>query len=176
VRTFEDILGAKRITFYFPSDTEARSVKTALFVLQLGEGGGGGRRSDGVILKPVTAPAAAETLYDRRFDVQVLDIDPRDVAGEDPGAVWNTLDGAAGSGVRRILFGIVEITGFDEISGFAVAKAQGVVTLFDRESGTVIRTWQVAGSGTGRDPGAARNQALVEMGRTLGELLSRTMP
>jgi hypothetical protein len=169
VEVFRDIVGAKKTTFHFASDTEARTIRTALYLLQLEQGGG-------IVLKPVTAPVLAESLYDRSFDVRVLDIDPREVAGKSSREVWEALNKAAGRNVRRILYGTVEIVEFDDISGFIAAKARGVVTLYDRETEATIRSWELTRSGTGRSREAAQNQALIEVGRSLGEVLSRTMP
>ena len=83
---------------------------------------------------------------------------------------------AAGKSIERILLGTVRVIEFDSISGFDTAKVSAEVTLYDRESGDTIRTWSIQRSGTGNSKEAARRNALTETGRSLGEILSNTMP
>jgi hypothetical protein len=62
------------------------------------------------------------------------------------------------------------------VSGYQSAKAQASATLYDIDSGAVVRTWQVQRSGTGSTRELARANALREAGRALGGVLAATMP
>jgi hypothetical protein len=169
VDMFRDIAAKKRTSFYFASDTYARLIKTAVYFLQLDKDGS-------PLAKPVAAPVFYDVLYKKKFLIRILDIKPEQVLGKSTDQVLETLENSAGKNILRILYGDIQITGYDEISAFQTAKAEAVVYLFDRETNTVIRTWRVSRSGTGKTREDASRNALVETGRSLGETISSTMP
>jgi len=169
IDAFRDIAGKKRTSFYFVSDTHARLIKTAVYFLQLDVDGS-------PLSKPVAAPVFYDVLYKKKFLIRVLDIKPEQVVGQSTEQVLEILGNSTGKGVRRILYGSIQITGFDEISAFQTSKAEATVYLFDRETGNIIRTWHVTRSGTGKTKDEAGRNVLVETGRSLGEILSNTMP
>jgi len=153
IDAFRDIAGKKRTSFYFASDVDGSPLS-----------------------KPVAAPVFYDVLYKKKFLIRVIDIKPEQVVGQSTEQVLEILGNSTGRGVKRILYGSIQITGFDEISAFQTAKAEASVYLFDRETGNIIRTWHVTRSGTGKIKDEARRNVLVEMGRSLGEMLSNTMP
>ncbi len=164
VDTLEEVIKTKRTVYLFKSDTKAREIRTGIYFIQIDENGE-------LMNKPVTAPAVYEILYSKYFTVRELDVSP----GEEE-EVRKRLSKAAGKSIERILLGTVRVIEFDSISGFDTAKVSAEVTLYDRESGDTIRTWSIQRSGTGNSKEAARRNALTETGRSLGEILSNTMP
>ncbi len=169
VDAFGDIAGKKRTSFYFASDTHARLIKTAVYFLQLGIDGS-------PLAKPVAAPAFYDVLYKKKFLIRILDIRPEQVIGKSVAQVLEVLGDSSGKGVKRVLYGNIQITGFDEISAFQTAKAEAVVYLADRETHDIIKTWRLSRIGTGKTRDDARLNVLVETGRSLGDILSNTMP
>jgi len=169
INAFRDVAGKKKTSFYFVSDTHARLIKTAVYFLQLDIDGS-------PLAKPVTAPVFYDVLYKKKFLIRILDIRPEQVLEKSSEQILEILENSSGKNVKRILYGSIQITGFDEISAFQTAKAEAVVYLFDRETRNVIRTWHVTRSGTGKTKEEARRNALIEVGRSLGEMLSNTMP
>jgi len=132
---------------------------------------------DGTLLpKPVTAPAVYEILYDKRFLIRVLDVSPGSFLNKPEDVILQKLLEGAGKGVQRILFGSVRILEYDMLSGFHTVRAEAKVTLYDRESGDVLRTWQITRSATGATKLLAGNNVLSEAGKSLGEMISNTMP
>ncbi len=168
IDAFRDVAGKKRTSFYFVSDTHARLIKTAVYFLQLDINGS-------PLAKPVAAPVFYDVLYKKKFLIRVLDIKPEQVL-EKSSEVLEILENSSGKNVKRLLYGRIQITGFDEISAFQTARAEAVVHLFDRETENIIRTWQATRTGTGKTKDEASRNALIEMGRSLGEILSNTMP
>jgi hypothetical protein len=172
VRALQELLQKKTVTFFFRSDTRARGVKTALYFLQ--------RDVDGTPIETASAaPAACDVLFEKKFAVQVLSLDPRTISGEPEETVLSTLAELAArgnSGVRRIVYGSAAILEYETVSGYQSARAQAAAKLYDIASGAVVRTWQVQRSGTGSTRELARANALREAGRALGNLLSATMP
>jgi len=169
IDAFRDVAGKKRTSFYFVSDTHARLIKTAVYFLQLDIDGR-------PLAKPVAAPVFYDVLYKKKFLIRVLDIKPEQVLEKSSEQVLEILENSSGKNVKRILYGSIQITGFDEISAFQTARAEAVVHLFDRETENIIRTWQATRTGTGKTKDEASRNALIEMGRSLGEMLSDTMP
>ena len=169
VKTLEDILSTKRAVFTFRSDTLAREIRTAVYFVQLDEGGT-------LLPKPVTAPTVYEILYEKKFSIRVLDVIPDSILNKPEDVILQKLSADAGKGVRRILFGSVRILGYDMLSGFHTARANANATLFDRESGDVLRTWQITRSATGATKELAGINVLSEVGKSLGEMISNTMP
>jgi len=169
IDSFEDVAGTKKTVFLFPSDTHARTIRTAVYFMQLDN-------NDEPLAKPVAAPAFYEVLYEKRFSIRVLDINPSSIVGRSDNEIWERLDRSAGKGVKRFLYGVIRIIEFDEISGFQTAKAQAIVVLIDRETQDIIRTWQMQRSGTGNTKEAAQLNVLTAMGKSLGERISNTMP
>jgi hypothetical protein len=172
VQAFQDLLQKKKVTLFFRSDTRARGVKTALFFLQ--------RDIDGKPIETIAAaPAVYDVLFEKKFAVHVMSVDPGSFAGESDETVLSSLAGLAvreSPGVKRIVYGSVVILAYDAVSGYESAKAQANASLYDIDSGAVVRTWQVQRSGTGSTRELARANALREAGRVLGGVLAATMP
>lgn len=169
IESFEDVLYRAHTTFFFKSDTRAREIVTAVYFTQLDEKGA-------VIVKPVAAPSFYDVLYGKRFSIRVIDLKPASLEGKSSGEIYDELDARAGKGVQRIIFGTVQIVEYDKISGYDTARATAEATLFNRETGEIIRTWQIQRSGTGSSREAARLNALTQVGTSLGEIVSNTMP
>lgn len=169
LESLQDVLSTKRVTFLFRSDTFAKSIRTAVYFIQLDE-------NNQPLPKPVTAPVIYDILYAKRFSIKVLDLSPGVIHGKPESEVFVRLAESAGRGVERILFGGVQIVEYDTVSGFQTARAVGQATLYDRNTAEVLRTWQVQRSGTGSSREAARLNALTEVGRSLGEIISNTIP
>ena len=169
VKAFKSVQQKKKVTFIFKSDTQARKIRTAIYFIQID--------ADGRLLtKPVATPAVYEILYSKRFSIDELGISPSSVFEKSEEEVWARLTRSAGKGVKRILFGSVKIIKYDELSGFHTAVASAKATLYDKETTEVIRSWQVQRSATGSSKELAGINVLQEAGRTLGEIISNTMP
>ncbi len=172
VKALQELLQKKTVTLFFRSDTRAREVKTALFFIQ--------RDIDGKPIEAVAAaPAAYDVLFEKKYAVHVLPVDPLTLAGETDEIILSSLAGLAvwgDSGVKRVVYGNVTILEYDTVSGYQSAKAQATAALYDIDSGVVVRTWQLQRSGTGSTRELARVNALREAGRALGGLLATTMP
>jgi hypothetical protein len=169
VEAFEDVLRKMRTSFTFRSDTRARSIPTSAYFRQLDENGR-------TIVMPVCAPALFDVLYEKRFSIRVLDLDPQTLQGKTSAEIVDELDTRSPRDVERILFGTVRIVEYDTLSGYETARAAAEASLVDRETGSVIRTWQLQRSGTGRTREAARLNALTQVGTSLGEIVSNTIP
>jgi hypothetical protein len=169
IEAFETVLNRTRKTFLFGSDTRARGIKTAAYFVQLDETGS-------AILEPAAAPSFYDVLYGKGFSLRVLDVDPAVLQGMSQEQIWDELDARAAKGVQRIIFGTVQIVEYDSISGYETAAAAAEASVLDRESGEIIRTWQIRRSGTGGTRNAARVNALTQIGRSLGEIVSNTIP
>jgi hypothetical protein len=169
VEAFEDVLSRLRTSFIFQSDTRARAILTSAYFMQLDFNGD-------VIVKPVSAPALYDVLYGKRFSIRVLDLDPKALQGKTSAEIVDELDARSARGVQRILFGTVQIVEYDTLSGYEMARAVAEASLIDRETGQTIRTWQLQRSGTGNTREAARLNALTQVGSSLGEILSNTLP
>jgi hypothetical protein len=169
IESLRDVLGFKKTTFIFKSDTYAREINTGVFFIQLDE--------DGAPLpKPITAPVIYDVLYEKRFSIRVLNLKPSTIVDKSSNEIWEELDVRAPEGVQRILVGRVMIVEYDTISGFETAKALAHAVLYDREKAEILRTWQIQQSGTGTTREGARLNALTQVGRSLGEIMSNTMP
>jgi hypothetical protein len=169
LESLQDVLSTKRVTFLFRSDTAARSIRTAVYFIQLDE-------KNQPLPKPVTAPVFYEIMYSKRFQIKVLDISPGTIHGKPENEVLEKLWEIAGKGVERLLFGRVQIVEYDTVAGFQTALAMGEATLYDRNTAEIIRTWQVQRSGTGSSRESAGLNTLTEVGRSLGEIISNTIP
>ena len=169
VTTFKDIQQQKRTVLVFRSDTKAREIRTGIFFMQFD-------LEDELLSKPVTAPAIYEILYEKRFSIKVFEIKPRNFYNKPESEMIDRLVESAGKGVRRIVFGYVRIIEYDMISGFHTAKAQASATLIDRETRDILRTWQIQRSATGNSRESAGINVLAETGKSLGEIISNTMP
>jgi hypothetical protein len=169
VEAFEDVLSRLRTSFIFRSDTRARTILTSAYFRQFDINGA-------VIVKPMSAPALYDVLYGKHFSIRVLDLDPRILEGKTGSEIVAELDARSARGVQRILFGTVQIVGYDTLSGYEVARAVAEASLIDRETGQIIRTWQLQRSGTGNTREGARLNALTQVGSSLGEIVSNTIP
>ncbi len=169
IESLRDVLGLKKVTFLFKSDTYAREINTAVFFLQLDEDGS-------PLSKPITAPVIYDILYEKRFSIRVLNVKPSTIVDKSSNEIWEELEVHAPKGVQRILFGKVMIVEYDKISGFEMAKAAAEAALYDRETAEILRAWQMQRSGTGSTREGAQLNALTQVGRSLGEIISNTMP
>jgi hypothetical protein len=169
VQAFKTVQQKKKVTFVFQSDTIARSIKTAVYFFQVDE-------DDQLLTKPITAPGVYRVLYKKKFSVKELDIPPSSIYGKKKDEIMDKLLRSAGKNTVRLIFGTVQILGYDEISGFYTATASATAALYEIESGDVIRTWQIQRSGTGNSKKAAQLKVLEEVGNSLGEVISNKMP
>ncbi len=169
VKTLKDVLKTKRVTFTYKSDTRAREINTGIFFIQLD-------LDDELLPKPVTAPVIFDLLYRKKFTVRVLNTNPSSVFQKSDDEILDKLTKSAGKAMKRIVFGYVRIVNYDTISGFHTARAEASAKLFDTETGEILRTWQIARSGTGSSKEGAQLNVLTEVGRSLGEILPNTMP
>jgi len=169
VDSLKEILQIKRTSFVFKSDTLARDIRTGVYFFQIDQ--------DGTLLtKPVTAPEVYQVLYDKRFSIRVFDLPPSSLYGQSEEEIIQRLEKNAGKGLKRILLGYINILDYDTISGFFTARAEAQAKLYDRESGEIIRTWSIQRSGTGSTKELARTSVLTEAGRSLGVIISNTIP
>ncbi len=169
IASFEGVLASKRTAFLFQSDTMAREIKTAVYFMQYDEDGN-------VLVKPVTAPAFYEVLFEKRFSIRVLDIRPELLEEMGQGEIWEELNARAARGTERIIFGTAQVVSYDTISGYETARVSAEASLLDRDTDEIIRTWQIQRSGTGSSREAARINAFTQVGRSLGEIISNTIP
>jgi hypothetical protein len=169
VKTLQEILGIKRTAFLFSSDTKAREIRTAVFFIQIDE-------NDEILPKPVTTPAVYEILYAKKFSIKVLDINPVSFSGKSDGEILRGLAESAGKGVKRVLFGYVKILEYDMLSGFHTARASATATLYEKETDEILRTWEITRSATGNSKELAGINVLSETGKSLGEIISNTIP
>ena len=79
-------------------------------------------------------------------------------------------------GSKRIIFGTAQVVAYDTLSGYEIARVSAEASLLDRDTDEIIRTWQIQRSGTGSSREAARVNAFTQVGRSLGEIISNTMP
>jgi hypothetical protein len=169
IESFEKVLASKKTTFLFASDTKAREIRTSVYFMQYDEDGS-------LLVKPVTAPAFYEVLFEKQFNVRVIDIKPGSLDGREEGEVWQELDSRAPKGTKRIIFGTAQVVEYDTVSGYEMARVTAEATLMDRETDEIIRTWHMQRSGTGSSREAARLNAFTQVGRSLGEVIANTMP
>lgn len=169
MNALKEILKTKRTAFIFKSDTLAREIRTGVYFFQIDQDGS-------LITKPVTAPEVYQVLYEKRFSIRVFDLPPSSIYGQTEEEVLQRLEKTAGKGLKRILLGYIKILGYDTISGFYTARGEAQATLYDRESGEVIRTWSIQRSGTGSTKELAQTSVLTEAGRSLGVIISNTIP
>lgn len=169
LESLKKLLKTKTVTISFRSDTLAKKIKTGIFFIQYDV-------DSSLISKPVTAPIIYEILYNKHFSIKEYNISPSVGKGKSDDELYGILDKQSGEGVKRILIGRVKIVGYDTVSGFYTAKADGSVALYDRASGSIIKRWNLIRSSTGASKEEARRNALEEMGRSLGELISNTIP
>ena len=163
VRAFKELIGKKTAVFTFRSDTKARGIKTAVYFLTEDADDAAGR-------------AAYEVLFDKKFSVKVLSICSCALEGKTDEQALAVLEEKAGAGTKRVIFGRVRVLGYDAVSGYDTAQVLAASTLYDVETGSVIRTWQVQKSGTGASPELARTNAFKEAGKAIGNLMANTMP
>jgi hypothetical protein len=169
IKIFRDVQQQKKATFVFRSDTLARQIKTGVFFMQIDE-------DNTLFPKPVTAPAVYEILYEKRFSIRVIEINPGNLFDKPERVVIERLMESAGKGVERILFGYVRIIEYDMISGFHTAKAQASAILVDVNTGNSIKTWQIFKSATGSSRELVKINVFDEAGKSLGVIISNTMP
>ena len=169
VESFESILSSKKSTFLFPSDTEAREIRTAVYFLQYDE-------DESTVVKPVTAPAFYEVLFEKQFDIRVIELKPGSLDDLVAEQVWEVLDERSAKGTKRIIFGTAQVVEYDTISGYEMARVSAEASLLDRETNEIIRTWELQRSGTGSSRDVARLNAFSQVGRSLGEIVANTMP
>jgi hypothetical protein len=169
IEALEDALNRTRAVFLFKSDTKAREIMTAAYFMQFDKSGG-------VIVKPAAAPAFYDVLYGKDFAIRIIDLNPEALVGADRSEILQELDARAPKNALRILYGTVRIVEHDTLSGYEVVRAMAEVSLLDRKSGDIIRTWQLQRSGTGSSREAAEINALVQVGSSLGEIVSNTIP
>ncbi|MGQ9616852.1 MAG: hypothetical protein ACUVWJ_10695, partial [Spirochaetota bacterium] len=116
LESLQDVISTKRVTFLFRSDTAARSVRTAVYFIQLDE-------RNKPLPKPVTAPVFYDIMYSKRFSIKVLDVNPGTILEKSESEVLESLWESAGKGVERLLFGRVKIVEYDTVAGFQTALA-----------------------------------------------------
>jgi hypothetical protein len=168
VERLRAILKTKSVRFTYRSDTRARQMLTGIYFVQLDMDGQ-------AIKRPVTAPVLAHELQRKKFSVKTIaagSLSPVNTEQE----VVRLLTAQGDEKTRRIIFGWVRILDYDTISGYYTCRAEAQVELLEVETGEALRTWQILRSGTGGSEELARRNALTEVGRSLGELLPRTMP
>lgn len=169
VRTLNEIAGKKKAIFLFKSDTHAREIRTGYYFLQTDEDGS-------LIPKPVTGPVVYDALYKKKFSVKELEIAPSALYEKSDEEIWEKLLRSAGKSTGRVVLGYVTIVNYDTISGFHTARADARATLRDTETMETLKTWHIQRSGTGSSQDLARLNALTEIGRSLAEIMSNTMP
>ena len=169
VDSFENTLSSKKSIFLFPSDTRAREIRTAVCFVQYDEDGK-------VVEKPATATAFYDVLFEKQFDVRVIELNPGSLDGKTAAEVWEELGARSAERIKRILFGTARVLEYDTISGYEMVRVSAEAFLLDRERDEVIRTWQLQRSGTGNSREAARLNAFTQAGRSLGDIVSNTMP
>jgi len=180
VRALEQLLGTKRVTFVFRSDSRAKSHPTAIYFLQTDEADAGRR----TVRQPFTATALVDDLRRRGFAVFEVPLDPDFLLNRDEyerflflkGKVFPSETSFPSKPAQRIMIGEVRIVEYDRISGFYTAGAESVVRLYDADQGAILGTWQLSVSGTGSSKKAAGYSALREAGKKLGGLLAPSMP
>ena len=166
---FRIVANSKKVDFIFKSDTKARKIKTAIFVIQVDE-------DKSLLPKPVVSPEIYNVLYNKHFSIKILDIPPSRIYEKSDNFVWNELVKASGKSVKRIMFGYVRILSYDKISGFYVAQADASINLYDKKTADIIRNWHIERSGTGLTKEEAQISVFTEVGQSIGEIASRTMP
>jgi hypothetical protein len=169
VESFEDVLASKKSIFLFPSDTGAREIRTAVYFLQYDE-------NDALLGKPVTAPVFYEVLFEKRFDIRVIELDPNSLDGLGAEQIWDVLNASSPRGSERIIFGTARILDYDTVSGYDMVRVTAEASLLDRESNQVIRTWQMQRSGTGKSREVAQLNAFSQVGSSLAKIVANTMP
>ncbi len=166
---FKTIVKSKKVLFTFKSDTKARRIKTAVYFLQL--------NVDGSLLpKPVVAPTVFNILYEKKFNVKLLDIVPSRLYKKGRDEVVKELIRTSGKSTRRVLFGFVKILNYDELSGFYIAEANAEVYLYNTGDAELIKSWVLQQSGTGQTKEESQIAVFTEIGKTIGAIASRTMP
>ena len=169
VESFERILSSKRSIFVFPSDTEAREIRTSVYFMQYDE-------DERIVAEPDTATAFYEVLFEKQFDIRVIEIKPDSLANSEGEAVWEELGAHAAKGSERIIYGTARVLEYDAVSGYEMARVAAEVSLLDIVTHEIIRTWQLQRSGTGNSREAARLNAFTQLGRSLGDIVANTMP
>jgi hypothetical protein len=168
IKALQQLLGTKRVTFVFRTDSRAKSYPTAIYFLQTDEGQ--------TVRQPQAATALVDDLRRRGFNVFEIPTDPELLLHRGEYERFQFLKEKANQAAQRILIGEVRIVKYDRIAGFYTAGAESVVRLYDADRGFVLGTYQLSTSGTGSSKQAARYGAIREAGKGLGNLLSRSMP
>jgi len=169
INGLRSVLSSKKTTFIFKSDTLAKNIKTALYFIQIDNNGN-------LLAKPVSVQEVYNILYEKRFLVKELDISPSSIFKRPDKEIWERLTKSAGKNTKRIIFGYVRIINYDNISGFYTSQAEANATLIDKDSEEVLRRWHIQRSGTGSTKELARLNVLREIGKSMGEIISNTIP
>ena len=165
----KSLAASKKVNFIFKSDTKAREIKTSIYIIQVD-------KDNSLLPKPIVVPEMFNSLYQKHFNIKILDIPPSSIFGKEDSYVWNELVRASGRSVKRIMYGYAKIISYEKISGFYVTQAVATVNLYDKDTATVIQSWKIERSGTGSTKEEAQISVFTEIGQSLGEITSRTMP
>lgn len=166
----EDEIFSKTAEIRYSVASAARSIPTALFVMDMDEKGN-------LSASGLAQSGLMEALSKEGFLVQALSLDPMLAVSGSGDQILAAARKAAPAAVTRILYGVCKIESVRKDGAFFVVSAAGALKAADLVSGQMLyaadKTWQALGS----DEAMARRNALRELGsKVFGADLVSSLP
>ncbi len=157
------------VTMDFTVDSIAREVSTGIVILHTDMSGANLNSSE-------TAGGLREVLTADGFDVEIMDLAPREITASNEQSFLRDLKAAYAGRYKRVVFGVVGINDFD-IRNESLYKVEtsGFVKAVDVATGEILMEVEAVKSVESRDNALAVSASFRELGRAFGEELKNNL-
>ncbi len=169
VDSLKQAVNAKRVSFEFVLASAAKSVPTAVLVIDADN-------RNAPTGKAETSSGVLEALSAEKFNVAVLPYDSA-LASMDEASAIAYLKRQYGSKYERIIFGTATISDFAEKDGKFTVKVSGSIQAYDLKSGQVLySSGNKFKSALGNNSSSAMSAAFKQFGKLIGEDMVNSLP
>ncbi len=169
VDSLKQAVNAKRVSFEFVLASAAKSVPTAVLVIDADN-------RNAPTGKAETSSGVLEALSAEKFNVAVLPYDSA-LASMDEASAVAYLKRQYGSKYERIIFGTATISDFAEKDGKFTVKVSGSIQAYDLKSGQVLySSGNKFKSALGNNSSSAMSAAFKQFGKLIGEDMVNSLP
>lgn len=157
VAGLEDEIAAKRVVFEYSVLSAARSVPTAVFIVDTDQ--------SGAAVVGTTSSAFLSTLAANGFNVSPAGMAPDAIVGKDDSAIASAARAALGSTVQRFAYGVTRVASVKDERGQKIVTVSAEVKVIDIASGRIL----YAASKQASAFASAESQAIESARRQLGQ-------
>ena len=162
-------LDENAVTMGFSVNSIAREVSTGIIILHTDMTGANLNSSE-------TANGLREVLTADGFDVEIMDLAPREITASNEQSFLRDLKASYAGRYRRVLFGVVGINDFDiRNENLYKVETSGFIKVVDVATGEILMEVEAEKSVESRDNALAVSASFRELGRSLAEELKNSL-